>query len=208
VSPTPVKGEGEAGGADNFVRDARPADAADLARIQVARWASGYRGLVPDRVLAELTDPQTERRCQEQWAASLAQPPSSRHRVLAAVTAAAEGAPLVAGFASFGPATDPGPGPSSGPAHSPFTGTGAELYVLCVAPGHTRHGHGSRLLNAAAATLAQDGFGTACAWVLEQDTTARRFLESSGWAPDGAHRALDMGVPVPTIRLHTALPPA
>ena len=86
--------------------------------------------------------------------------------------------------------------------------TDAELYVLCVEPGHTGHGHGSRLLNAAAATLAEDGFGTACAWVLEQDTTARRFLESSGWAPDGPRRALDMGDPVPTIRLHTALGPA
>jgi ribosomal protein S18 acetylase RimI-like enzyme len=193
-----VEGEGEAGGADNFVRDARPADAPDLARIQVARWASGYPGLVPDRVLAELTTAQTERLCQEQWAASLAHPPSSRHRVLVAVTAAAQGPRPVAGFASFGPATDP----------SSWPGTDAELYELCVAPSHTGHGHGSRLLNAAAATLAQDGFGTACAWVLEQDTTARRFLESSGWAPDGAHRALDMGDPVPTIRLHTALPPA
>jgi GNAT superfamily N-acetyltransferase len=193
-----VKGEGEAGGADNFVRDARPADAADLARIQVARWASGYRGLVPDPVLAEITTPDNERLCQEKWAASLAHPPSSRHRVLAAVTAAADGARLVAGFASFGPATDPGRWPA----------TDAELYVLCVEPGHTGHGHGSRLLNAAAATLADDGFGTACAWVLERDTVARRFLESSGWAPDGARRALDMGVPVPTLRLHTTLAPA
>jgi ribosomal protein S18 acetylase RimI-like enzyme len=198
VSPTPVEGEGEAGGAGNFVRDARPADAADLARIQVARWASGYRGLVPDRVLAELTTAQTERLCHEQWTASLAQPPTTRHRVLVAVTASPEGARLVAGFASFGPATDPGSWP----------GTDAELYELCVAPGHTGHGHGSRLLNAAAATLAEDGFGTACAWVLEQDTTARRFLESSGWAADGARRALDMGDPVPTIRLHTTLSPA
>lgn len=193
--------------ADNFVRDARPADAPDVARIQVARWASGYRGLVPDRVLAELTTAETERRCQEQWTASLASPPSSRHRALVAVTASPDGARLVAGFASFGPATDPGPHP---PPHSPLTGADAdaELYELCVAPGHTGHGHGSRLLNAAAVTLATDGFGTACAWVLEQDTTARRFLESSGWAPDGARRALDMGAPVPTIRLHTALAPA
>ena len=42
-------------------------------------------------------------------------------------------------------------------------------------------------------------------WLLEQDTTARRFLESAGWAADGTRRSLDMGVPVPTIRLHTTL---
>ena len=184
--------------ADNIVRDARPADAADLARIQAGRWRSGYQGLVPDPVLAELTGIDNERRCAEHWAASLASPPSSRHRVLVAVgvppgdTGAGR---RVAGFAAFGPATDPGRWP----------GTDAELYELCVDPGQAGRGHGSRLLNAAAVTMAEDGFGTAVAWVLEQDTAARRFLESAGWAADGARRALDMGVPVPTIRLHTTL---
>jgi GNAT superfamily N-acetyltransferase len=192
----------EAGGADNFVRDARPTDAADLARIQMSRWASGYRGLVPDPVLAEITNIDSARRCREHWSVSLANPPTTRHRVLVAVTAAKDGARPVVGFTSFGPATDPAPRP---PPHSPFTGTDAELYELCVTQDHTGHGHGSRLLNAAAVTMAEDGFTTAYAWVLDQDTAARRFLESSGWAPDGARRSLDMGVPVPTTRLHTAL---
>lgn len=184
--------------ADNFVRDARPADAADLARIQVGRWRAGYPGLVPDPVLAEITSIDNERLCAEHWAASLTSPPSSRHRVLVAVGAAAGGAGAdrrAAGFASFGPATDPGRWP----------GTDAELYELCVDPGQTGRGHGSRLLNAAAVTMAEDGFGTAVAWLLEQDAVARRFLESAGWAADGARRSLDMGVPVPTIRLHTTL---
>jgi GNAT superfamily N-acetyltransferase len=192
-----MKREGEAGVADNFVRDARPADAADLIRIQVARWASGYRGLVPDTVLAEITNRDTARRCQEQWSASLANPPTSRHKVLVAVAAGPDGTRPVVGFASFGPATDPGRWP----------GTDAELYELCVTPDQAGHGHGSRLLNAAAATMAEDGFTMAYAWILDQDTTARRFLESAGWAPDGARRCLDMGTPVPTTRLHTALAP-
>jgi ribosomal protein S18 acetylase RimI-like enzyme len=184
--------------ADNVVRDARRADAADLARIQVGRWRAGYRGLVPDAVLAEITSTDNERRCAEHWAASLASPPSSRHRVLVAVGAAADqagGERRVAGFASFGPATDPGRWP----------GTDAELYELCVDAGQARRGHGSRLLNAAAETMAEDGFGTALAWVLEQDAAARQFLEAAGWAADGARRSLDMGVPVPTVRLHTGL---
>jgi ribosomal protein S18 acetylase RimI-like enzyme len=184
--------------ADNFVRDARPADAADLARIQVGRWRAGYPGLVPDPVLAEITSDDNERRCAEHWAASLDSPPSSRHRVLVAVgVAAGQAGGLAAGFAAFGPATDPGRWP----------GTDAELYELCVDPGQAGRGHGSRLLNAAAVTMAEDGFGTALAWVLEQDATARRFLESAGWAADGTRRSLDMGVPVPTIRLHTTLSP-
>jgi ribosomal protein S18 acetylase RimI-like enzyme len=185
--------------ADSFVRDARPADAPDLARIQISRWEAGYRGLIPELVLAELTNPHNERLCLQHWSASLADPPTSRHRVLVAVGAAAgpdaAAARQVAGFASFGPATDQGRWP----------GTDAELYELCVAGDHTGRGHGSRLLNAAAVTMAEDGFSTACAWILEQDSLARHFLESSGWAPDGARRALDMGTPIPTIRLHTAL---
>ena len=118
--------------ADRFVRDARPADAGDLARIQVGRWRTGYAGLVPADVLGELTSAEAERRWREHWAGSLASPPTSRHRALVAVAAGAGGARLVAGFASFGPATDPDRWPA----------TDAELYELCVAQdqaGQTQH---------------------------------------------------------------------
>ena len=40
---------------------------------------------------------------------------------------------------------------------------------------------------------------------MEADTATREFLESAGWAADGAHSQLDMGVRVPIVRLHTAL---
>jgi hypothetical protein len=33
----------------------------------------------------------------------------------------------------------------------------------------------------------------------------RRFLESSGWAGDGARGELDVGTSVPVMRLHTAI---
>jgi GNAT superfamily N-acetyltransferase len=184
--------------AENIVTDARVADAGDLAALQVARWRAGYAGLVPAEVLAELTSPEAERRWREHWAASLASPPSSRHRVLVAVGAQPGGGRGVAGFASFGPGTDPDRWPA----------TDGELYELCVAQDQTARGHGSRLLNAAAATMAEDGFGTVCAWVLERDTAARDFLESAGWAPDGARKVLDMGTSVPVIRLHAAIEPA
>jgi len=184
--------------AENFVRDARPPDAGAIARIQVARWRTGYAGLVPGDVLSELTSTEAERRWLEHWAGSVASPPSSRHRVLVAVGAGDGGTRLVAGFASFGPASDPDRWPA----------TDAELYALCVAQDQAGRGHGSRLLNAAAATMAEDGFGTVSAWVLERDATARQFLASAGWAPDGARTELDMGARVPVIRLHAALDPA
>jgi GNAT superfamily N-acetyltransferase len=183
--------------ADSFVTGARPGEAAEIARIQIDRWRSGYRGFVPDAVLDEITNENAGRSCADHWAASLASPPTTRHRVLVAVTSTPSGDRLVVGFASFGPATDPGL----------WAATDAELYELCVAADQRGHGHGGRLLNAAAATMADDGFHTAHAWLLEQDTAAARFLESAGWAPDGARRSLDMGTPIPTLRLHTNLAP-
>jgi GNAT superfamily N-acetyltransferase len=184
--------------ADTFVREGRTGDAEHLARLQVARWRSDYAGLVPDEVVTELTSAEAEARWREHWAQSLASPPSSRHRVMVAVAGEADGTRAVAGFAAFGPSTD----------EDRWAATDAELYELCVADGQTRRGHGSRLTNAAAATLAQDGFGTVSAWLLEGDERAREFLEGSGWAADGTRRTLDMGTAVPVIRLHAALEPA
>ena len=174
------------------VRRGRVADAGDLARIQVARWREDYARLVPADVLKELTSGEAEARWREHWAQSLKQPPTSRHRVLVAGIKRADAGRVVAGFAAFGPATDADRWP----------GTDAELYELCVEPEHRKHGHGSRLLNAAAETLAEDGFGTVSAWVLEADSGAREFLRSAGWVADGARSELDMGAAVPVIRMH------
>lgn len=184
-----------------FVRAARAADAADLARVQVASWRSQYAGVVPDGVLGELTGTEATAAWQERWHEAITNPPTSRHRVLVAV----EDAParevadvpsrVVVGFASAGPATDTDRWPA----------TDAELYELRVLPERTRHGHGGRLLHAVAETLAEDGFHTACMWALEADGELRRFLESSGWAADGARAELDVGIRVPAVRLHTAI---
>lgn len=174
----------------DFVRAARESDAADVARIQVDCWRHGYTGLVPDAVLAELTSDDALGRWREQWAEAVGKPPTSRHRVLVATHDRA-----AVGFASVGPGSDADRWPA----------TDAELYELRVAPGLTRQGHGGRLLNAVADTLAEDRFTEVSAWVLEADTDMRRFLETAGWAADGARGELDMGVRIPILRLHVAL---
>jgi GNAT superfamily N-acetyltransferase len=74
-----------------------------------------------------------------------------------------------------------------------------------VAPDRTGQGHGGRLMHAAAETLVSDGFRTVSIWVLEADALLLRFLESAGWALDGARGELDVGVSVPVVRLHTAI---
>lgn len=206
--------------AQDFVRAARGSDAAALARLQVECWRHGYAGIIPEPVLAELTSEEAEARWRERWAEAITKPPTSRHRVLVAVAepepgqaepgqaeppeAAREqsgpaGRPprVIAGFASAGPAGDPDRWPA----------TDAELFELRIAPGLTGKGHGSRLLNAVADTLAEDRFTRVSAWVLEADPALRSFLESTGWALDGARSELDMGVRVPILRLHASLGP-
>jgi GNAT superfamily N-acetyltransferase len=176
-----------------FVRPARAADAVGLARVQVASWRRSFAGIVPEALLAELTSDEAQGVWRGRWSDAITDPPTSRHHVLTAVQDGP--AREVVGFISAGPATDADRWP----------GTDAELYELRVIPEQTRHGHGSRLLHAAADTLTQDGFHTLSVWALEADTALRGFLESSGWAADGARAELDVGVSVPVLRLHTRI---
>jgi ribosomal protein S18 acetylase RimI-like enzyme len=176
-----------------FVRPARAGDAASLARVQVASWGASFAGIVPAELLAELTSEQAENVWRDRWREAVTNPPTSRHHVLAAVEGALPRA--VAGFVSAGPATD----------SDRWPGTDAELYELRIEPEHTGQGHGSRLLHAVVETLVQDGFHTVSAWVLVADEALHAFLESSGWAADGARGELDVGTSVPVVRLHTAI---
>ena len=175
------------------MRPARAGDADDLARVQVASWRSAFAGIVPPALLGELTSLEAAAVWRDRWREAIGNPPTSRHRVLAAVT---DGMPReVAGFVSGGPATDADRWPA----------TDAEIYEFRVAPDRTGQGHGGRLMHAAAETLVSDGFRTVSIWILEADVAVRRFLESAGWAADGARGELDVGASVPVVRLHTAI---
>ncbi|MFB4315332.1 GNAT family N-acetyltransferase [Actinomadura sp. 21ATH] len=175
--------------ADVGVRPARRADAAAVADIQIRAWRQGYRELLPEAVLAEVTGDDARKAWRERWAEAAAAPPSPRHRLLVAVAS-----DLVVGFAAHAPAEDD---PDRDPAVT------AELVTLLVDPLHARAGHGSRLLAATVDLLREDGFETLITWAFERDEVLRAFLGSAGWAPDGTARDLDMGEPVRQIRLHT-----
>jgi GNAT superfamily N-acetyltransferase len=193
---TAGSGVGSAGPGAGFVRPARAADAASVARVQVASWRCEYSGVVPEPLLVQLTDAAAVQTWQERWRAAISNPPTSRHKVLLAVRDPGDGrAREVVGFASAGPATD----------QDRWPGTDAELYELRVLPERTGNGHGGRLLHAVVDTLVEDGFRTASTWTLERDTELRGFLEAAGWAPDGARADLDVGVTLPAIRLHTRI---
>ena len=84
------------------------------------------------------------------------------------------------GFAITGPAADPDCDPVAD----------AELRELTVDPDERGHGHGSRLLQAAADTMSADRFTRAVTWAPATDDALRAFLTDAGWAADGAHREL------------------
>jgi len=176
--------------ADVSCRVAWADDAPAIAAVQVRAWRASYADLLPADLLADL-DPE---QFAAGWRDSLSRPPDARNRVLVALERN-----LVTGFAVTGPATDPDRDPVAD----------GEVTDLTVDP-HKRHtGHGSRLMHAAVDTLKADRFSRAVTWLATQDDETRRFLTSAGWAPDGAHRTLDLTgdgtVQVKQVRLHTDL---
>ena len=176
--------------ADVSVRIAWAADAPDVAQVQVRAWRSGYASVLPAEVLEALDD----KAIAEQWERSLASPPDARHRLLVALDHGA-----LVGFAATGPADDP---------DADVVADGA-ITVFHVDPDHTRKGHGSRLLHACVDTLVADGFSRAVTWLFSADDVVRAFLTDAGWAPDGAHRELDLygdaAIRVKQIRMHTTI---
>jgi GNAT superfamily N-acetyltransferase len=174
--------------ADVSVRVAWADDAEAIASIQARAWATSYAGLVP--AAGELREADFA----QLWRDALTRPADARHRALVALERN-----RVVGFAITTPATDPDCDPL----------TDGELMELTVAAGERGNGHGSRLLQAAVDTMVADRFARAVTWVLADDDEMRTFLVTAGWAPDTAHRTLDLDgsgtTQVKQVRLHTAL---
>jgi GNAT superfamily N-acetyltransferase len=178
--------------ADVSVRVAWADDAAAIARVQLRAWPELYGGLVPADAIP--SGPEAEEAAAAAWTESLRSPGDARNRVLVALERN-----RVTGFAITGPAGDPDADPVAD----------AELRELTLDPGERRKGHGSRLLQAAADTMSADRFTRAVTWVRVDDDALRAFLTDAGWAPDGAHRELELDesgeVRMKQVRLHTAL---
>jgi len=174
--------------ADVSVRVAWADDAEAIAHVQARAWATSYAGLVP--AAGELREADFA----QLWRDALTRPADARHRALVALERN-----RVVGFAITTPATDPDCDPV----------TDGELQELTVDTDERGKGHGSRLVQAAVDTLAADRFTRAVTWLVADDDALRTFLIEGGWAPDGAHRTLDLdgsgATVVKQIRLHTAL---
>lgn len=176
--------------ADVSVRLGWAEDAPSIAEVQVRAWRQAYAGLLPVEVLAAM-DPADFAAA---WHASLNKPKDARNRVMVALERN-----RIRGFAITGPSADPDADPI----------TDGEISEFTVDPDQTRHGHGSRLIQACADTLRADKFTRAILWLNSTDDVLRGFLTEAGWAPDGAHLELDLhgegSVTVKQVRLHTDL---
>jgi len=176
--------------ADVSVRIAWDDDADAIARLQGRAWQQSYAGVLPPELLAGFDAAAVA----EGWRSALARPGDARNRVLVALE---HNTPV--GFVVCSPAGDPDCDPVAD----------GEVSELTVDPAKRGQGHGSRLLQAAVDTLVADRFTRAVTWVMSTDDGTRRFLGEAGWAPDGAHRELDLDgsgtTRVKQVRLHTAI---
>lgn len=175
--------------ADVSVRVAWPDDADAVAGVQLRAWRQRYADVLPADAL-----PTDTGQVAAVWRESLLRPGDARNRMLVALERN-----RVTGFAVTGPADDPDCDPVRD----------AELRELTVDPAELGRGHGSRLLQAAVDTMTADRFARSVCWVVSTDDPVRAFLAEAGWAPDGAHRRLDLTgdgrTIVAQVRLHTAL---
>jgi ribosomal protein S18 acetylase RimI-like enzyme len=173
--------------ADVSARIAWADDAEAIADVQARAWREMYADVLPADAFTPRPEP---------WRALLTTPVDARQRVLVAMDRH-----RVVGFALTAPANDPDRDPV----------VDGELADLTRDPAERGHGHGSRLLQAAADTLRADRFSRAVTWAVATDDDLRTFLTSAGWAADGAHRELDLdgtgATTVKQIRLHTDLSP-
>jgi ribosomal protein S18 acetylase RimI-like enzyme len=166
------------------VREARPDDAAQVARVHVASWQAAYRGLLPDEYLDGL-DP-ADRMARYTFGATDPDAPST-------IVAVDDG--VICGFATTG--------------RSPHSDTpdAGELLGLYVDPGAWDCGVGRRLMAEARERLSGGGFTEAVLWVLVGNERAERFYRIDGWWPDGRRRRdLVWGVTVDEVGYRRPLP--
>jgi ribosomal protein S18 acetylase RimI-like enzyme len=145
---------------------AGPADAEAMARIHVAAWRETYRGLLPDALLARMSEKGWARRFRRE----LTQPHPNAVTLLAANP-----------FGPFGYVI-------GGPARARSGETGAageaEIALLYLQRAGQGHGAGKRLLQSAARALAAQGAASLVVAVLRDNLPARGFYEHLGGVAD------------------------
>jgi L-amino acid N-acyltransferase YncA len=156
------------------VRVARPADAAEVARIYIESWHDTYPALLPTAALCAMTPKGQVAR----WLAAIR---NQRHEIVLVAESQQFG---LIGMASLGRARD----------HA--LGYDSEVYTLYVDPAHFGRGTGRALLSGAFALLRQRGFKSCVIWAHSKNN-ARFFYETMGGRVVAERKARTMGDLVP-----------
>src|SRR5436190_9558064 len=146
------------------IRRATPKDATAIARVHVETWRSAYAGLLPDTLLARMSDV----RQTAWWSRAIADPREAR-----GIFVADDEERGVIGFGSCGPVREIPEG---------LDGTEqrvGEVFTLYVESDFQNQGLGRRLLDAMFRQLDADGFDTVVLWMLADNPT-RFFYEGLG----------------------------
>lgn len=143
------------------IREARPEDAAGIARVHVDSWKSTYRGIVPDEVLDNLSYEEREEQRRSIFGT----------RVPGAFSLVAEDVNGdIVGFADAGPARKGDPEYDS------------EIYAIYLPADVQGQGIGRRLFEEVVRRLRADGYRGMMLWVLA-DNPSRGFYERMGGRP-------------------------
>ena len=146
------------------IRRARRDDAAAIGRVHVETWQATYAGLLPDGLLAAMSDV----RQSAWWSRLLTDPGEAR-----GVFVADDEEMGVVGFGSCGRVRDPPEGLSGREKRV------GEVYTLYVEPDFQNQGLGRRLLDALFRQLNADGCDCVVLWMLADNPT-RFFYEGMG----------------------------
>ena len=157
------------------VRPARPEDADEIARINVAAWQHAYRGIVADPVLDRMLP---ESRLPG-WTRVLAMPSPS------AVFVAVDDDGRMGAYCAVDAVRE------VGDAH-PDLHTG-EIVAIYADPAFKGTGAGHGVHEAGVRHLIDNGFRYAVLWVFQDNTPSREFYESHGWRHDGVVHRYELG---------------
>jgi ribosomal protein S18 acetylase RimI-like enzyme len=157
------------------IREALIGDAGDIARIDIETWRAAYAGILPEKLLVDMSSTQRTRL----WTSVLARTPGD-------VIVATDRRGQVVGFGSCGDRRD-------GPTH--FAGEIFTLYVGLDAQGQ---GVGRQLLLALFTRLARRSQRSAVVWVLRENP-ARFFYERMGGKLASQRRIHVGGAPVEAV---------
>ena len=139
--------------------------------VHCTAWQEAYRGIVCDRYLDSMTVEAT----------------TARARQFPENTLVAKDQEKVVGFAVYSPSRDE---------DLMDAGEVVAIYVLSEYYGHKI---GYRLMNEAVSRLSE--YNTIFVWVLEQNERAIRFYHRYGFEFDGCKKQLNLGTPVPAVRM-------